>query len=322
MRSAIIIFAVFCGVQLSESLRLSISHQRGIEDEIDFSATLPDETLWMPSLEDDYSDSDDEITNDFISAKVVQWNAAHGLSKNLIKQSTESTVKHVKPVWFHHLHQCGGTFMRFAAEAFGERPLSPHSPNFNHQGKGDTCVTPMSCKDKHSQMVAQGATYTATERSFLETSEYCPGLFNYAISISNPQRYVHRSLAHLHINDNEIPQLINILSGKTANKESLLKDSKCWATSSHKLEGQYPQFDNFIIRSLLGHDTFWLPPGAINESHLVLAKAIIEKFDIILVTDEMKSHFPQLEKYLGWSLAQLNEMTHKNSHVGDRKSVV
>jgi len=57
--------------------------------------------------------------------------------------------------------------------------------------------------------------------------------------------------------------------------------------------------DNFYTRSLLGAETYAMPLGSLNQSHLERAKKVIEGFDLVLVLHP--GLLDDLQNYLGWS---------------------
>jgi len=265
--------------------------------------------LWIPSLDDDVEHDDA-----FFHAQVSAWRKTFDGSAFAKRPAPEH-----KPLWFVHLHQTGN-FMRMAAEYFGEKPLSPHAANWDSSAKEDMCTHPMACEDKHAAMVKQGASYTATERSFLAAKEHCPKLFLYGISIANPTTFVHKSLSSLRHRNFEladIGHLISILKGEMPDEKSPKVD-ECRAASDG-VGGHYPQYDNFIIRTLLGHEVFWSPPGSITKDHLAQAKEIIQNFDVILPVDEKELHFDQLEEKLRWSAERLEKMSNPPKSAAEKQ---
>eukprot|EP00931_Biecheleriopsis_adriatica_P078832 TRINITY_DN52249_c0_g1_i1.p1 TRINITY_DN52249_c0_g1~~TRINITY_DN52249_c0_g1_i1.p1 ORF type:complete len:596 (+),score=97.44 TRINITY_DN52249_c0_g1_i1:26-1813(+) len=214
-----------------------------------------------------------------------------------------------QPVFWLHLHQNAGTWMKECALKSEEIPLSPHDENLNSIAEGDTCEAPMLCRDKLSLMAHQNATWTAIERSFDVDREYCPGDFLYGVAITDPELYIHTSLRHragMH------PQLlIDKLTGNAEIFETELEKPTCWGASpfgdyDKNVGGQYPQYDNFIIRSLLGYKVFWLPPGSIDRTHLERAREVIQRFDVILIVNDMTRHRVQLLRTFKWDVATVN----------------
>ena len=74
--------------------------------------------------------------------------------------------------------------------------------------------------------------------------------------------------------------------------------------------------DNFYIRSLGGHDVFHLPAGAIDRTHLELAKRQLQHFEIVLILEELEQGVRQLEKILHWK-APDSRMESKSFGKGD-----
>lgn len=208
-----------------------------------------------------------------------------------------------QPVFWLHLHQNAGTWLRVSALNSGETPLEPHDSNLNYWTKGDKCNTPMPCKEKLSLVRSQNASWSSIERSFDVELEHCAGDFIYGIGITDPRLFVHKSLQHRYGLHPEL--LIDVLQGKRAVSKDETWDDLCWGRvpfgdNDVNIGGQFPQYDNFIIRSLLGYNVFWSPPGSINKTHLEKAKAVIRKFDVILIINRLPEHFAQLEHILQW----------------------
>jgi len=59
--------------------------------------------------------------------------------------------------------------------------------------------------------------------------------------------------------------------------------------------------DNFYTRSLLGAETYAMPLGSLNQTHLERAKKVIEGFDLVLVLHP--GLLEDMQNFLGWSCA-------------------
>jgi len=58
--------------------------------------------------------------------------------------------------------------------------------------------------------------------------------------------------------------------------------------------------DNFYLRSFLGRRGFFLPVGALNDTHLLEAAGTLASFDAVLVLERLDTSFRQLYSKLDW----------------------
>lgn len=71
--------------------------------------------------------------------------------------------------------------------------------------------------------------------------------------------------------------------------------------------------NNYFIRSLLGTKVYTLPFGAVNETHLELAKRMIQDFDVIFVMDETNATVlaSDIRRLIGFTIETEHERTGK-----------
>jgi len=70
----------------------------------------------------------------------------------------------------------------------------------------------------------------------------------------------------------------------------------------HMAGHDYQFFDNFAVRTLSGN--YWLPPGKVSRMHLEAAKAVLSRIDVIIILEELVTHFPQFEKHFKWDMTR------------------
>jgi hypothetical protein len=59
------------------------------------------------------------------------------------------------------------------------------------------------------------------------------------------------------------------------------------------------------VRTLAGHDAFFLPAGQIAPAHLQAAKERLSSYAIVILLDEYSAHAVQLQERLGWTYVSL-----------------
>mmetsp|Transcript_59373 Transcript_59373/g.141546 ORF Transcript_59373/g.141546 Transcript_59373/m.141546 type:complete len:430 (-) Transcript_59373:50-1339(-) len=142
------------------------------------------------------------------------------------------------------------------------------------------------------------AKYASTHKYTLEGNEnwligegICPQFWN-VIVVRDP---IDRLISHMQ----ELSKL-----PEHATSAEVVSGPTVWDPASPKLT---PEFifknapiisNNYYIRSLLGAETYKLPFGAINATHLEKAKRILDKFDLVLI--QHPDLLEDLSDYIGW----------------------
>lgn len=212
------------------------------------------------------------------------------------------------PVFFMHVHNAAGTFMRATAAAQGEIPLDGkhgHSGNWNLIE--ETCnyeneKAVVNCSEKARMMKDQGSTFTCTERPFELESDLCPSDLLYITIIRNPLKLMRSTLLNNHFSLDEVMALRKGEMPQMTFKGCLK-------------EHGFQHFDNFLTRSLNGYMVYALPYGGITEEHADNAKQILSKFDMVLDIEHFDTDLPVLYKLLNWD--DSIEVHQANSHQQD-----
>jgi len=77
-------------------------------------------------------------------------------------------------------------------------------------------------------------------------------------------------------------------------------------------------YDNFFVRTLAGPGAFFLPAGALTREHLEVAKAALQRFDVIMMLDGLDEDSTQMSDLLGWNVTTTNvtSIDHENTREG------
>jgi len=87
----------------------------------------------------------------------------------------------------------------------------------------------------------------------------------------------------------------------------------CIKRGQCKDQGKFTMFDNYMVRSLLGYDGMWLPPGGVTKSHLQKAVRLLERFDLVLPLEflDCPQVVAKMDRVLGWHVATMGR---RNDH--------
>lgn len=218
-------------------------------------------------------------------------------------------IKSKTAIFFSHISKSAGTTFCICGQsngcvgsgmAEGKDPVlenchagenDPHAPDdlphwaakMQHPHEYDTC--------------AGLQKYAIENRFTLEGNEnwligdgLCPQFWN-VIILRDP---IDRLVSHL--------QELSRIPANTASSE-VQTGPLAWNASKLTPEYVFQQVpilsDNFYTRSLLGAETYSLPLGALNQTHLERAKKVLEGFDLVLLLHP--DLFENLHDFLGWS---------------------
>lgn len=80
-----------------------------------------------------------------------------------------------------------------------------------------------------------------------------------------------------------------------------------------------PVVDNYMVRSMLGRPVFNLPYGAINSSHLLVAKVVTLQFEVLLTLKDRELNQDILRLGLGWAadLRHLHARSMQYMYIGE-----
>jgi hypothetical protein len=175
-------------------------------------------------------------------------------------------------------------------------------------------------------MDLSNSTWMMYERAIDPDKEICPGVFNYGTIMREIAGFLKSSLSHVVGGTMSVDDLFVYLNGTRPVPYDYLRKqtlwwSLCWgprrrfrALAGDEIAGQFPQFDNFYIRNLLGHSVFWSPPGSINATHLQRAKAVLDNFQIIIMLESIKSQKIQLSSVAYWPDTVLDKKAIQSPH--------
>jgi len=141
---------------------------------------------------------------------------------------------------------------------------------------------PSTCEGLAADYETRGLTLEANE-NFLLPQGLCHQFWN-VIIVRDP---LTRLFSHLSMN---WERGLTIYDPSTITVEQLFKEVPVLS-------------NNYYIRSLLGHDVYTLPSGAIRRTHLEKAKQRLRAFDVILIQQEQNSSLltSDINRRIGWS---------------------
>ena len=208
---------------------------------------------------------------------------------------TPSGAAH-KPAIFSHFHKSGGTTMCQLAQQNGER-VTPHG-NCNLKNDSNWNAQPhemLTCAERLKLTDANNLTFQGVERWMDDA--FCDASYNYVTLMRDP-----------------LDRMISNAEYHKTNAELALRWSRPGVSYFDPMDGtgyiedSTASYDNFYVRMLAGSDAFFLPAGAINRTHLALAKERIARFSAVLILDESfeANAEAQLGSVLGWSQFAVN----------------
>lgn len=232
-----------------------------------------------------------------------------------------------KPVFFMHIHNAAGTWMRALAEKHHETPLTGKylGENLPLEPSGDWNLykegwcnyeDPSNlkrCSEKVHAMKKEQSTFTSIERPFVLDNDWCPDDLLYVTIVREPIALMRSTLLNNHF---DIEEVLALEKGD----EPKMKYSGCLEGSMEQFhvpkmnrrEHGYQHFDNFVTRSLNGYEIYALPYGEITRSHLDNAKQVLSKFDLVLDLEHLDAEKAKLYKMMGWDDSVIAEA--KNTH--------
>lgn len=203
-----------------------------------------------------------------------------------------------KNVLWHHLHNFAGTFMCQEAKLQGER-----CSRGNCLWEGDGCSASSSQRVHCNVRGTPDAKYTFSmiERS-VDEGDFCDGILT-GIMLRDPLAAMTSTLQ------------LNLFI-KTEIFYTLRRSQRFPLPMSQvgclPVWDSYHHFDNYATRSLSGD--YDAEPRAITERHLELAKRQLDRFDVVLVLEELRKHLGQLSHVAQWNLSRIDSGSKKNSH--------
>jgi hypothetical protein len=193
-----------------------------------------------------------------------------------------------KNIAWLHLHNFAGTFMCNEAKAQGEVVS-----DVNCNWCPDDCSAQKGSRVSCAKRGARDAQYTfsAQERD-LDEDDFCSSVLK-GVMLRDPLAGL---TSTLHLNGYEKNRTLEILR---TGEDKYVRHWGCiplWDTYHH--------FDNFATRSLSGH--YDEPPGGVTAEHLEAAKRNLERFDVVMILEELHEHVHQLSHFFGWDMSRIH----------------
>ena len=194
----------------------------------------------------------------------------------------------VKPMYWVHVHNCGGTTIRRLAQRYGEVALEPASLNWNLWLEVPLDPAPrgayaaVTCRDKAALFASQpAATWTAAERSVDVADLDCGDAFDYGLTLRSPAELMLSTIVN---NGVDVGALMRLL--RTREGESIAGVRVPHEKPYLEAGAELAHFDNFLVRTLNGRAvTRDVGLGRLNETHLAAAIANLERFAVVLVIE-------------------------------------
>jgi hypothetical protein len=208
-----------------------------------------------------------------------------------------------KPVVWIHIRKSAGTSMCEQARKNGERVIEPSNYNCNMAPEDMGSVTwgksrpRISCSERVARY--RGFTYGQIERPIF-SSDLCTNDFVYGIAVRDPIARLESQINFDWIDSWR--QWIDCISEANMKSCPACTDNLKAKKDATCVTPWY--FDNFIVRTLAGYDTLILPPGAINSSHVELARRTLANISIQVPVEHLNDKLAKkdLKNILGWHL--------------------
>lgn len=169
------------------------------------------------------------------------------------------------------------------AETNKEAIVSPHS-NCHYEYKPGMLL---SCKEKNMLFTAQKFTWSQIERP-LSAEDFCADDFTYGVLMREPLSLM---TTFVNAENVDVETMLDYLSNPKAFHSHGIRH-----TPTH-----YQFFDNYMTRALNGGDAYKLPPTALTDEHLEIAKQRLRRdFDLVVLTETISRDQDQLKARLGW----------------------
>ena len=211
-----------------------------------------------------------------------------------------------KPILFVHLTKSAGTSVCRMAKHNGEAMLRQKdavhfSCNLPFDGPAVNKFPDKSpprfstCQARARYLKSEMVSFNAVEH-FLEDSSgkslICDAEMRYFTILRNPMERIQSWIAYHKIPPEDV---LRWLQGED-------NPSRYSSPQRHyERTFLYPYVDNYLVRTLCGKSTFRLPPGAIDESHLLKAWTILQLFEKVIFFDELNQpSFSTFIAELGW----------------------
>jgi len=215
--------------------------------------------------------------------------------------------------YFLHLHKAGGTTVCHLARSVNGMnapirncDLPGDSPHHLEEGLAGDGNIGLSCEARANYLRQNCIQFFAVER-WLDAS-MCPDRFLYMTVLREPVSRIESQCRYNHI---QPADAIRWLTKTTCLKKCNGKDEDTRVTASTAV------VDNFYVRSFGGPEVFHRPKGGVTTSDFDEAKKRLLLFEVVLVLEEFKAGFVQIEQLLGWEAPISEKEAHQNSGKGD-----
>mmetsp|Transcript_114427 Transcript_114427/g.255344 ORF Transcript_114427/g.255344 Transcript_114427/m.255344 type:complete len:337 (+) Transcript_114427:52-1062(+) len=214
-----------------------------------------------------------------------------------------------KPVIWIHVHKNAGTTICELARANNEsivpeyadgEPRTLHNCMWylhdSHYLINTSSHT--SCADRRHAFATGQWTFGMIEREIHE-DDICEG-FMYGILLREPVSHA-LSFANYELID-VARDLECLRSGAlSCDQWMFIRRPESWGNVSYPTVQSWIVFDNYQVRTLLGEDGLKIPPGQVTEQHARKVIAMLSKFDLVSLVEELDGAMPRmLGDTLGW----------------------
>jgi len=220
-----------------------------------------------------------------------------------------------KPIWFVHLAN-QGDYLLDLMKAQGEVPLVGRSgidDMWNWRTEVGAAIfdaqqvsvtTFPFCNEKYRLLRQNGATMTSVSRWLDEGRDICHEEFLYVTTMREPVARMVDYMGSEKLHPEDVMKLIaqapeasgaSRTWGAALSWQMQQQVASCWAP-----ESRYQHFDNFVIRSLLGSEVYFLPEGEITFEHMQRARLLLKSFDIVIADENLIEEYEDIISDLHW----------------------
>mmetsp|Transcript_125034 Transcript_125034/g.266874 ORF Transcript_125034/g.266874 Transcript_125034/m.266874 type:complete len:305 (+) Transcript_125034:95-1009(+) len=217
-----------------------------------------------------------------------------------------------KPIVWIHIHKNAGTTICDLAQLNNETIVSGANCYWGHHDSQLLINTSnhTSCAERRHAYATNHWTFGMIEREVHE-DDVCEG-FLYGTLLREPVSHAVSMATYDRINANRDIECLR--SGALQCDQSLFWPKKpvhSWIV-----------FDNYQIRTLLGEEGLKIPPRQVTEQHAQQVIAMLSKFDLVSVVDELDSATPEmLKNTFGWNITSAppsNELRRPEQNISDQ----
>jgi len=210
-----------------------------------------------------------------------------------------------KPVIWIHVHKNAGSTICQLARANNESIVAEKADgdgNCNWVQHDEeiqiNASSHTSCADRSHAFATHQWTFGMIEREVHE-DDICEG-FMYGTLLREPVSHA-LSFANYELID-VARDLECLRSGAlSCDQWMFIRRPESWGNVSYPTVQSWIVFDNYQVRTLLGEDGLKIPPGQVTEQHARKVIAMLSKFDLVSLVEELDGAMPRmLGDTLGW----------------------